>query len=77
MSSINTTIVSLGFAPNKVFPFLFNFDYIANCVSFGFVLAEKFKNIVEILFYFCLNKYGTVKEVLPTPDYPVNNTGFY
>jgi hypothetical protein len=46
-------------------------------VSFGFVLAEKFKKIVEILFYFCLNKYGTVRDVFPTPDYPVKRTGFY
>lgn len=33
--------------------------------------------MVEIAFYFCLNKYGTVREVLPTPDSPVNKTGFY
>lgn len=56
---------------------MFSFDYIANWVSFGFVFAEKFKNIVVKWCYFCLNKYGTVSDVLPTPDSPVNSTGFY
>lgn len=74
---MNTTLVSFGLAPNNVLPFLFSFPYIANWVSFGFVFAEKLRKIVEIRFYFCLKRYGTVNEVLPTPDYPVNKTGFY
>ena len=75
-SSINMAIVSLGLAPNRVFPFLFNFDYMANCVSFGRVFAEKLRKIVLTLFSLFENKNGTINEVFPTPESPVNKIGF-
>lgn len=46
----------------------------ANCVYFDFVFAEKFRKIGVIVVdaydedYFKANKYGTINEVLPTPD---------
>jgi hypothetical protein len=75
-SSIKIAIASFGRAPNKVFPFLFNFDSIANWVSFGLVLAEKFKKIVMTLCYLLEKRKGTAKEVFPTPESPVISMGF-
>ena len=60
-----------------VLAFLFNLASIANCVSFGFVLAEKFKKIVEILLSFRPKRNGTVNEVFPTPDSPVKIVGLF
>ena len=56
MSSIKIAIVSLGLAPNNVFPFLFSLDYIANWVYLDLVFAEKFKKMVITLFYLFENK---------------------
>lgn len=77
MSSIKITIDSFGLAPKIVLAFLFNFDYMANWVYFGFVFAEKFKKIVFTPYYFKWNKCGTIKDVFPTPESPVINKGLF
>lgn len=48
----------------------------ASWVSFGFVFAEKFKNIVTILLSLLDERKGEAREVFPTPESPVNRIGF-
>lgn len=76
ISSIKMAMVSLGLAPNRVLPFLLSLDYIASCVSFGFVFAEKFRKIVTILCSLFDERKGEAKDVLPTPESPVSSIGF-
>lgn len=66
----------MGLAPKRVLPFLFSLDYMASCVYFGFVFAEKFKKIVTMLFYRLDERKGEAREVLPTPESPVRRMGF-
>lgn len=69
-------IVSLGLAPNSVFPFLLSLDSIAIWVYFGFVFAEKLRKIVITELSLLLNRKGTTREVFPTPESPVKRIGF-
>lgn len=76
-SSMNTHIFSLGLAPNKVLPFFISLLSIANCTYLALVWAEKFKKMVDTPFL-CLrssNKF-LISTDFPTPDSPVNMTGF-
>lgn len=76
-SSMKIAIFYLARAPNRVLPFLINFDSIASCTSLALVCAEKFKKIVETLFFYfkSINRLATSTD-FPTPESPVKILGF-